>query len=316
MLEEVGRTAAPVPALAVMGLGGSALAHFGGLEDLEGVADGTRIVTCRARSSRSATRSFPRRRPTATAGSRARRCAFPRASTRSASSSPPTPGVFVIDPTGRRRDRRARGHHEWRARGAARPAGTRPPSKLAGRRRCHVAGGARAGGDVRDGGRRVRGRTRAHRELHEDPRAVRSTDRIVPGRQPARGRRVHRHRSGAAHGLAGGMATRYRLACRRTGRRSPSSGRARARSVSCTRRTISTVGWASIATTRSTATSCSRSSSSCHSVRRRRRCCGSVVCSPTRPSGNGSSATSAPDSRGRSRPSRRLRSPSVWSARW
>ena len=45
VLEEVGRTAAPVPALAVMGLGGTALAHFGGVEHLEGVADGTRIVT-------------------------------------------------------------------------------------------------------------------------------------------------------------------------------------------------------------------------------------------------------------------------------
>jgi alkylation response protein AidB-like acyl-CoA dehydrogenase len=45
VLEEVGRAAAPVPALAVMGLGGTALAHFGGVEHLEGVADGTRIVT-------------------------------------------------------------------------------------------------------------------------------------------------------------------------------------------------------------------------------------------------------------------------------
>ena len=45
VLEEVGRTAAPVPALAVMGLGGSALAHFGSEEHLDGVADGTRLVT-------------------------------------------------------------------------------------------------------------------------------------------------------------------------------------------------------------------------------------------------------------------------------
>jgi predicted FMN-binding regulatory protein PaiB len=50
VLEEVGRTAAPVPALAVMGLGANALAHFGGEADLaeshlEGVADGSRIVT-------------------------------------------------------------------------------------------------------------------------------------------------------------------------------------------------------------------------------------------------------------------------------
>src|SRR6476660_244697 len=45
VLEEVGRTAAPIPALAVMGLGGAALAHFGGEAHLEGVADGARIVT-------------------------------------------------------------------------------------------------------------------------------------------------------------------------------------------------------------------------------------------------------------------------------
>jgi alkylation response protein AidB-like acyl-CoA dehydrogenase len=45
VLEEVGRTAAPIPALAVMGLGGAALGHFGGVGHLEGVADGTRIVT-------------------------------------------------------------------------------------------------------------------------------------------------------------------------------------------------------------------------------------------------------------------------------
>ena len=45
VLEEVGRTAAPIPALAVMGLGGAALADFGGEAHLAGVADGARIVT-------------------------------------------------------------------------------------------------------------------------------------------------------------------------------------------------------------------------------------------------------------------------------
>jgi alkylation response protein AidB-like acyl-CoA dehydrogenase len=45
VLEEVGRTAAPVPALAVMGLGAPALVHFGALAHLEGVADGARVVT-------------------------------------------------------------------------------------------------------------------------------------------------------------------------------------------------------------------------------------------------------------------------------
>src|SRR3954447_5700416 len=45
VLEEVGRTAAPVPALAVMALAAPALVEFGAAEALEGVAAGSRIVT-------------------------------------------------------------------------------------------------------------------------------------------------------------------------------------------------------------------------------------------------------------------------------
>src|SRR5215211_3728334 len=45
VLEEVGRAAAPVPALAVMGLGAAALARFGALAHLDGVSDGSRVVT-------------------------------------------------------------------------------------------------------------------------------------------------------------------------------------------------------------------------------------------------------------------------------
>jgi alkylation response protein AidB-like acyl-CoA dehydrogenase len=45
VLEEVGRTAAPIPALAVMALAAPALIEFGATDALEGVADGTRIVT-------------------------------------------------------------------------------------------------------------------------------------------------------------------------------------------------------------------------------------------------------------------------------
>ncbi len=48
VLEEVGRTAAPVPALAVLGLGGLALTQYapdGGAAHLAGVADGSRVVT-------------------------------------------------------------------------------------------------------------------------------------------------------------------------------------------------------------------------------------------------------------------------------
>jgi len=44
-LEEVGRTAAPIPALAVMGLAAPALVEFGATDALDGVAAGTRIVT-------------------------------------------------------------------------------------------------------------------------------------------------------------------------------------------------------------------------------------------------------------------------------
>ena len=45
VLEEVGRAAAPVPALAVLAFAGPALARFGNPDDLDGVASGSRIVT-------------------------------------------------------------------------------------------------------------------------------------------------------------------------------------------------------------------------------------------------------------------------------
>jgi 3-oxocholest-4-en-26-oyl-CoA dehydrogenase beta subunit len=45
VLEEVGKTAAPIPALAVMALAAPALAEFGATDALDGVAAGTSIVT-------------------------------------------------------------------------------------------------------------------------------------------------------------------------------------------------------------------------------------------------------------------------------
>jgi len=45
VLEEVGRTAAPIPALAVMGLAAPALVEYGATDALDGVAAGSRIVT-------------------------------------------------------------------------------------------------------------------------------------------------------------------------------------------------------------------------------------------------------------------------------
>jgi alkylation response protein AidB-like acyl-CoA dehydrogenase len=45
VLEEVGRAAAPVPALAVMAMAAPVLARFGSVQQLDGVASGERIVT-------------------------------------------------------------------------------------------------------------------------------------------------------------------------------------------------------------------------------------------------------------------------------
>jgi 3-oxocholest-4-en-26-oyl-CoA dehydrogenase beta subunit len=45
VLEEVGRTAAPIPALAVMGLAAPALVEFGATDALDGVAAGIRVIT-------------------------------------------------------------------------------------------------------------------------------------------------------------------------------------------------------------------------------------------------------------------------------
>jgi alkylation response protein AidB-like acyl-CoA dehydrogenase len=45
VLEEVGRAAAPVPALAVMGWAGPVLARFGSAPHLRGVAEGVRVIT-------------------------------------------------------------------------------------------------------------------------------------------------------------------------------------------------------------------------------------------------------------------------------
>ena len=79
----------------------------------------------------------------------------------------------------------------------ARPTGRRDP-RLDRRARDRRA--------VRDRHRRLRGGPAHHRRVHQDPRAVRPADRHVPGRRPARGRRLHRHRGHPAHRLAGRLA--------------------------------------------------------------------------------------------------------------
>ena len=112
-----------------------------------------------------------------------------------------------------------------------------------------------------------------HRRVHEDPRAVRPAHRHVPGRRPARRRRLHRHRGRSA-------SPRWQAAWRlaeglpadRARSRSPSSGPPRAASASCTPRSTCTAASASTATTRCTATSSGPSSSSSPSAAPRRSC--------------------------------------------
>ena len=64
MLEEVGRTAAPIPALPVMAMAGPFARRVGAPDQLDGVAAGERIVTV-ALHERSATRRRRRRPPPA-----------------------------------------------------------------------------------------------------------------------------------------------------------------------------------------------------------------------------------------------------------
>ena len=61
----------------------------------------------------------------------------------------------------------------------------------------------------------LRGGAAAHGRVHQDAQAVRSADRDVPGRRPARRRRLHRHRGDPPDRVAGRLAPRAR-ACRPT----------------------------------------------------------------------------------------------------
>ena len=108
-------------------------------------------------------------------------------------------------------------------------------------------------------------------------------DRHVPGRRPARRRRLHRHRGHPAHDVAGGVAAGRGPAGRRRGRRRQVLG---GRGRPAGRRTppsTCTAASASTATTRSTATSSGPSSSSSRSAAPPPRCCASARCSPRSP---------------------------------
>ena len=177
-------------------------------------------------------------------------------STPSASSCPPTPACSCVDPAAAgvtvEREDTTSGVPEARVVLDGAPAGE------AGRARGrHLAARARAGRGRVHGGGRVRDVARAHRRVHEGPRAVRPADRVVPGGEPAGRRRLHRHRGRAAHRVAGRVAARPRAARGGAGRhRQVLGGRGRA-ARRARRATTCTAAWASTATTRCTATSCS-----------------------------------------------------------
>ena len=93
----------------------------------------------------------------------------------------------------------------------------------AGRAGRGLAGGAGHRGAVRGAVRGHRAGAGADRGVRAEPGSVRPADRLVPGGDAAAGRRLHRHRSGPAHHVAGRLAAGFRG----RGRRRGSSGRDR-----------------------------------------------------------------------------------------
>ena len=121
-------------------------------------------------------------------------------------------GAAAADGLRRGRPGRARRRH------AGRRPGARP-----GRAGRGLAGGTGHRGAVRGAGRGHRAGARADRGVRAEPGSVRPADRLVPGGDAAAGRRLHRHRSGPAHHVAGRLAAGFRG----RGRRGGSSGRDR-----------------------------------------------------------------------------------------
>ena len=181
-------------------------------------------------------------------------------------------GLYLVDPSAVGRDRRARRHDARRADGAS-GAARRRGHQARRPRGPHLA--ARAGAD-RDSRVTMSGaatdRARPHRDVREGARAVRSRDRHVPGREPARRPTPTstRKRSSSPRGRRRGGSTPACPRRHRSTRRS--TGPRRAGRTCSSPRTTCTVVSASTATTRCTATSCWRSSSSSTWAPRRPRC--------------------------------------------
>ena len=102
---------------------------------------------------------------------------------------------------------------------------------------------------------RLRGRARADGGVRPDARAVRATDRHVPGGVAAAGRRLHRRPGAAADRDPGGLAARGGPALPRSRSRRPSCGPPTPVTRSRTRPCTCTAASASTSTARRTATS-------------------------------------------------------------
>ena len=106
-----------------------------------------------------------------------------------------------------------------------------------------------------DRARMLRAGVGAHRGVHVRARAVRATAVDQPRCGDPRRRCLHRHRLHAGHDVAGRVAARTKVCPRAKRSTSPSTGRPKAGSASCTRRSTCTAGWAPTSTIPCTATS-------------------------------------------------------------
>ena len=235
VLEEVGRTVAPVPALAVHGARRRPRSAEFGAHRRSSTASAAGDAHRHRRADRGARRRATRRPPPADGdgrltGDEGRAC---------------PPGIVADARSSSSGDRRRRSSSTRRRRAST---VERQDTTLGAARRARRARAAPAADQARPAPRALawlleRATTahvrvmmsasaneaaRPHRRVHEEPRAVRPADRHVPGGRPAGRRRLHRHRGDPAHHVAGGVAPRRRRARRR--RRSPSrsSGRATA----------------------------------------------------------------------------------------
>ena len=256
VLEEVGRTAAPIPALAVMALAAPALAEFGATDALAGVAAGTTIVTA-ALTEAVGDAYEP---STAATGGKltGEKVCVPAGLDAKAIVVSAIDGVYLVDPSASGVTLEREDTMLGAPTGAPRAA--RRGGHQAGRpRRPHLAARAGADRDVGDDVGSLTGCPRPHCDLREGARAVRARHRHVPGGEPADRRHLHQQGSDEAHrrgrrrgGSMPAFPPRHRSTRRSTGPR-------RAGRTCSSPRTTSTVVSVSTATTRCTATSCWRS---------------------------------------------------------